>query len=175
MKFIICDRCWCAVIALLPVLLPADMLPVSWSSAEGSSDSDSLASVSVVDISSSSLALSRFDASPPARYLVKLSCCIMYNKMPCLVLRGMFYKKFRSFVRQFQFQQLGIQDGLYRNHVLVICGLELTTNRMGVKVIVMVIQGYKSGSYYNLGPSPKIWITCAKHFHKIEVINNTFS
>ena len=147
MKFIICDRCWCAVIALLPVLLLADMLPVSWSSAEGSSDSDSLASVSVVDISSSSLALSRFDASPPARYLVKLSCCITNNKMPCLVLRGMFYKKFRSFVRQFQFQQLGIQDGLYRKHVLVTCGLELTTNRMGVKrivsdVIVMVIQGY---------------------------------
>ena len=107
MKLIICYRCWCAVMALLPVLLLADMLPVSWSSAEGSSDSDSLASVSVVDISSSSLALSRFDASPPARYLVKLSCCIMYNKMPCLVLRGMFYKKFRSFVCQFQFNSLG--------------------------------------------------------------------
>ena len=145
MKFIICDRCWCAVIALLPVLLLADMLPVSWSSAEGSSDSDSLASVSVVDISSSSLALSRFDASPPARYLVKLSCCITNNKMPCLVLRRMFCKKFRSFVRQSHSQQLGIRDGLLYKIVYQrnISDLEFTTIRMGVKKWRLLSWRYK--------------------------------
>ena len=145
MKFIICDRCWCAVMALLPVLLPADMLPVSWSSAEGSSDSDSLASVSVVDISSSSLALSRFDASPPARYLVKLSCCIMYNKMPCLVLRRMFCKKFRSFVRQSHSQKLGIRDGLLYKIVYQrnISDLKFTTIKMGVKKWRLLSWRYK--------------------------------
>lgn len=87
---------------LPPVLLPVDMLPARGSAAEDSSSSvsDSLASVSVVESSSRSLAMrspvEKFAVAE--RYFVKLSCCITKANSVSITLGWLIENKSDSYV-----------------------------------------------------------------------------